>query len=72
MLFRLSLTDYAAWAYGLKKCGYATNPRYAQLLIKIIEDYKLQQYTYAAMSEEPNPIRKAETPAPVIAGEVVP
>jgi len=72
MLFRLSLTDYAAWAYGLKKCGYATNPRYAQLLIKIIEDYKLQQYTYAAMSEEQNPIRKAETPAPVIAGEVVP
>ena len=45
-LFSYSLTDYARWAHGLKKCGYATNPKYAQILIKIIEDYKLQQYTY--------------------------
>ncbi len=49
-LFRLSITDYTAWAYGLKQCGYATNPRYAQVLIKYIEDYRLQDYTYAAMS----------------------
>ncbi len=48
-LFKHSVTDYASWAHGLKKCGYATNPRYAQQLIKIIEDYKLQQYTYAAL-----------------------
>ena len=48
-LFRLSVTDYAGWAYGLKKCGYATNPRYAQQLIKIIEDFHLQAYTYAAI-----------------------
>jgi len=48
-LFALSTTDYASWAVCLKKCGYATNPQYAQKLIKIIEEYKLQQYTYAAM-----------------------
>lgn len=48
-LFALSQTDYAAWAICLKKCGYATNPQYAQRLIKIIEDFKLQKYTYAAM-----------------------
>lgn len=48
-LFELSVTDYAAWAFGLHKAGYATNPQYSQLLIKIIEDYKLQEYTYAAM-----------------------
>lgn len=48
-LFELSVTDYAAWAFGLRKAGYATNPQYSQLLIKIIEDYKLQEYTYAAM-----------------------
>ena len=48
-LFSLSQTDYASWAICLKKCGYATNPQYAQRLIKIIEDFKLQQYTYAAM-----------------------
>lgn len=49
--FRQSPTDYAAWARELKKCGYATNPQYAQRLIKIIEDYKLQEYTYLAMNE---------------------
>lgn len=56
-LFELSITDYAAWASGLKRCGYATNPKYAQMLIKIIEDYHLQQYTYAAMNgDKPQPI----------------
>ncbi|GAA4465086.1 hypothetical protein GCM10023093_16680 [Nemorincola caseinilytica] len=48
-LFTYSVTDYARWAHGLKKCGYATNPRYAQQLIKIIEDFRLQEYTYAAL-----------------------
>lgn len=51
-LFKLSKTDYAGWAFGLKQCGYATNPKYAQMLIKIIEDYHLQEYTYAAMGNE--------------------
>ena len=48
-LFKCSKTDYAAWAVGLKRCGYATNPQYAQRLIKIIEDFRLQEYTYAAL-----------------------
>jgi LysM repeat protein len=48
-LFALSATDYASWAVCLKKCGYATSPQYAQRLIKIIEDFKLQEYTYAAL-----------------------
>ena len=48
-LFSLSQTDYASWAIGLKRCGYATNPQYAQKLIKIIEDFKLQDYTYSAL-----------------------
>lgn len=51
-LFKLSQTDYAGWAVGLKRCGYATNPRYAQQLIKIIEDFKLQEYTYVAMDND--------------------
>lgn len=65
-LFRLSVTDYAAWALGLKRCGYATNPRYAQVLIKLIETYHLQDYTYAAMNDNVNPLEKQETPAPVL------
>ena len=43
-LFSLDMTDYKGWAHGLKKAGYATNPQYANLLIKIIEDYQLYQY----------------------------
>ena len=43
-LFALSPTDYVGWANGLKECGYATNPKYAQKLISIIETYKLYQY----------------------------
>lgn len=45
-LFRLSIKDYKGWARGLKACGYATNPRYADKLIEIIELYKLYKYDY--------------------------
>lgn len=43
-LFDLDITDYKGWAHGLKKAGYATNPRYAELLIKLIEENELHQY----------------------------
>lgn len=43
-LFELKITDYKGWANGLKKAGYATNPKYPELLIKIIEDYELYKY----------------------------
>lgn len=40
-LFNNEVTDYAAWARGLKSCGYATDPNYATRLITIIERYAL-------------------------------
>jgi LysM repeat protein len=43
-LFRLDRTNYKGWAKGLQKAGYATNPAYANSLIKIIEDYQLYLY----------------------------
>ena len=43
-LFKLKLTNYKGWAKGLKKAGYATDPKYADRLIKIIELYNLSQY----------------------------
>ena len=46
-LFDLRTTDYAGWAVGLKRCGYATSPTYAQSLINIIEVYNLSQYDHA-------------------------
>ena len=43
-LFKLSMKDYKGWARGLKRCGYATNPRYASLLIDLIERYDLDKF----------------------------
>lgn len=43
-LFELSITDYKGWAKGLKKAGYATNSKYPQLLMEIIEQNKLYEY----------------------------
>jgi LysM repeat protein len=50
-LFELDPLDYEKWAYGLKKAGYATNPKYPQILIKLIEDYHLQDFTLIAMGK---------------------
>lgn len=43
-LFKYKSDDYKRWAHGLKKAGYATNPKYAKLLIKIIEEEGLHRY----------------------------
>jgi len=43
-LFELDKNDYEGWAYGLKDAGYATNPKYPQLLIGLIQRYNLDQY----------------------------
>jgi LysM repeat protein len=43
-LFNLPVTDYKAWAKGLKEAGYATNPKYPDILIKTIEDFQLYIY----------------------------
>jgi flagellum-specific peptidoglycan hydrolase FlgJ len=43
-LFDYPLTDYKAWAKGLKSCGYATDPQYAEILIRIIETYELHRF----------------------------
>lgn len=47
-LFTYDKADYTSWAKGLRRCGYATNPAYAQKLIKMVEDFDLQVYTFAA------------------------
>ena len=46
-LFQLKTTDYRGWARGLKAAGYATNPRYADQLIEIIQLYRLYEYDTA-------------------------
>jgi len=63
-LFKLDPKDYTGWAFGLKKAGYATDPGYAQRLIKIIEDFKLFVYDegminhpLATLAKEPTPVK---------------
>jgi LysM repeat protein len=64
-LFTLDPLDYEGWAWGLKKAGYATNPKYPQILIKLINDYHLQDYTLIALGN------KQAEPAEVFASNTI-
>lgn len=79
-LFTLDRRDYKGWAHGLKAAGYATNPRYAQLLIDIIERYELyrldepqnvppqrarEQYAASSVEERPKPLPVQEQQVPL-------
>lgn len=50
-LFDLDPTDYVGWACGLKRCGYATDPKYAERLISIIELYSLYNFDTDRLKE---------------------
>ena len=66
-LFTLNPTDYKAWAYGLKKAGYATNPNYPKILIKTIEEYHLNDISKDVAAELPD---EKEIPAEIPKAEV--
>ncbi|MCL9807353.1 glucosaminidase domain-containing protein [Flavobacterium amniphilum] len=51
-LFKLPKDDYKAWSYGLKKSGYATDPKYPNKLIGLIERYQLQRYDAEVLGKE--------------------
>lgn len=48
-LFELDPKDYKGWCHGLRKAGYATNPQYGNILIRLIERYELDKYDKAGM-----------------------
>jgi hypothetical protein len=60
-LFELSNTDYKGWAKGLKKAGYATNPDYANMLIRKIEEYGLYKFDSSAITASSAPGKKTDT-----------
>ena len=74
-LFKLDPADYEAWAKGLKKAGYATSPTYPQQLLKVINDYNLQQYSLEAIARKKNgityynstPVQQQPAAKPVVA-----
>ena len=68
-LFLLDPVDDTAWAYGLKKAGYATASDYPKKLLKIIDDYELAQYNFPELANEIEleeaPINKTVSDTPV-------
>lgn len=60
-LFELPINDYKGWCYGLKQAGYATDPKYAERLIALIEQYKLQDLNVI----ESTPKQLVSNPAPI-------
>ena len=60
-LYDYDITDYKAWAKGLKKAGYATNPKYPELLIRLIEENNLQQYDKAGSGKRSTTPRKGSS-----------
>ena len=65
-LFDYKVTDYKAWAYGLKKAGYATDPAYPTKLINLIETYNLYEYdrkpaSYGKKSDDKKSSKKGKT-----------
>jgi flagellum-specific peptidoglycan hydrolase FlgJ len=54
-LFRYSVTDYRSWARGLKNAGYATDPLYAEKLVRVIEENRLWELDgeSAALAQTP-------------------
>jgi len=74
-LFTLDRKDYKGWATGLKVAGYATNPKYPEILVRLIEEYKLHDYDdfsnaiYATKPVEKKveaPVAKAEPETPAV------
>ncbi|MGB0933502.1 MAG: glucosaminidase domain-containing protein [Lishizhenia sp.] len=55
-LFALEITDYKSWAKGLRKAGYATNPKYSNLLIDIIERLDLDKLDLKGSNNSENSI----------------
>lgn len=63
-LFDYKITDYKAWAHGLKKAGYATDPSYPKKLIQLIEEYDLHQYDRKPASFARSGHKSASAPVP--------
>lgn len=66
-LFTLEITDYRGWAHGLKRCGYATDPLYAEKLINMIETYGLDKWVDEQPSrDESKPITRPKRDHPLL------
>lgn len=69
-LFNLASADFKGWAYGLKRAGYATNPDYANMLIRKIDEYNLYNYDTGSASAGYN-LKEKSTEAVTSTGNAV-
>lgn len=69
-LFELDKDDYEAWAKGLRKAGYATDPRYPEKLITYIEKYNLHQYDSEVLGNRYTPFDNAAKPVIIASHQV--
>jgi hypothetical protein len=61
-LFNIPRTDYKSWAHQLQKLGYATDPNYAQKLIRLIERHELYKFDNQAFDIIPDQMMRFELP----------
>lgn len=69
-LFELDKDDYEAWAKGLRKAGYATDPKYPEKLITYIEKYNLHQYDSEVLGNRYTPFDNAAKPVIIASHQV--
>ena len=76
-LFELDPVDDSAWAYGLKKAGYATASDYPKKLLKVINDFELSQYNFPELAfydDDDTPTQKVDTSkkiAPIVIADSI-
>ena len=71
-LFDFKHTDYKNWAKGLRKAGYATNPKYADMLIKLIQDNELHQFDNVKKLPEKQSVAEMKTEKTYTRSESIP
>ena len=69
-LFELHPADYKNWAHGLKAAGYATNPKYASILIHLIEEHGLHEYDRIGLAEMRNKGKASNSPPASLTAQV--
>lgn len=62
LLFQLDPVDDSAWAFGLKKAGYATAADYPKKLLKVIDDYELSQFNFPELNDENDTVDSEKIP----------
>jgi len=76
-LFELDPVDDSAWAYGLKKAGYATASDYPKKLLKVINDFELSQFNFPELAfydDDDTPTQKVDTSvkiAPIVIADSI-